>query len=108
MLEELVAESLAAFGAENQGSGKVYFDISAIMFCCRSGSVTRSFSHDWGRLRSLLEAISATSAVMPWGVAPLDSCSMLFCWDSRPDAPEASSGAIGSQVGDVKQSMGLN
>jgi hypothetical protein len=26
----------------------------------------------------------------------------VFCWDGRPDAPEAILGAIASQVGDVK------
>jgi hypothetical protein len=61
-----------------------------------------------GLLQAITEAISVTSAVMPWGIAPLDSCSMLFCWDSRPDASEAILGAIASQVGDVKESMTLN
>jgi hypothetical protein len=53
-------------------------------------------------LRVIAEAISVTSAAIPWGVAALDSCLMLFCWDSRPDASEVILGASASQVGDVK------
>jgi hypothetical protein len=55
----------------------------------------------------LLEAISAACGVMPWGIAELDSCSMLFCWDSRPNACNAILEAIAAQVGDVKESMTL-
>jgi hypothetical protein len=62
----------------------------------------RSLPKELSPLRTSLEAVSSASALIPWGVAPLDSCSMLFCWDSRPDVSEASSGAIASQVGDVK------
>jgi hypothetical protein len=59
-------------------------------------------------LITAVQAICAAVSVMPWGVAPLDSCSMLFCWDSRPDASDVILEAIASQVGEVKESMTLN
>jgi hypothetical protein len=68
----------------------------------------RSLPKDLSPLRVSLEAVSSASAVMPWGVAALDSCSMLFCWDSRSNASDAILEAIASQVGEVKESMTLN
>jgi hypothetical protein len=56
----------------------------------------------------LLQTIAAACGVMPWGVATLDSCSMLFCWDSRSNASDAILEAIAAQVGDIKESMTLH
>lgn len=68
----------------------------------------RSLPKDSSPLRISLEAVSATSGVMPWGVASLDSCEMVLCWDSRPDASGAILEAIASQIGEVGESMTLD
>ncbi len=67
--------------------------------------MSRQFFDDLGVLHMFLEAVSVTTAVIPWGVASLDSRSMLFCWDSRSDASEAILGTIVPQVSNAGELM---
>lgn len=50
---------------------------------------------------SMLEAIAATAAVVPWGIAELDSMGAVFIWDARPDASTAIMEAIATEAGEV-------
>lgn len=50
---------------------------------------------------SMLEAIAATAAVVPWGIAELDSMGAVFIWDARPDASLAFMEVIATQAGEV-------